>query len=47
MVFYPVVFLDAVHYKVREEGRIVTKASYVALGINAEGRKRHPGDLDW
>ena len=37
--FYPVVFLDAVHYKVREEGRIVTKASYVALGINAEGRK--------
>ena len=27
------------HYKVREEGRIVTKASYVALGINAEGRK--------
>lgn len=38
-VFYPVVFLDAVHYKVREEGRIVTKASYVALGINAEGRK--------
>ena len=25
--------------KVREEGRIVTKAAYVALGINAEGRK--------
>lgn len=37
--FYPVVFLDAIHYKVREEGRIVTKASYVALGINAEGHK--------
>lgn len=37
--FYPVVFLDAVHYKVREEGRIVTKAAYVALGINAEGHK--------
>lgn len=37
--FYPVVFLDAVHFKVREEGRIVTKAAYVALGINGEGRK--------
>lgn len=37
--FYPVVFLDAVHYKVREEGRIVTKAACVVLGINAEGRK--------
>ena len=24
--FYPVVFLDAVHFKVREEGRIITKA---------------------
>ena len=28
--FYPVVFLDAVHFKVREEGRIITKAAYVA-----------------
>lgn len=37
--FYPVVFLDAIHYKVREEGRIVTKASYIALGINVEGKK--------
>lgn len=30
---------DAVHFKVREEGRIVTKAAYVALGINSEGYK--------
>ena len=37
--FYPVVFLDAVHFKVREEGRIVTKAAYVALGISGEGFK--------
>ena len=36
---YPVVFLDAVHFKVREEGRIATKAAYVALGINSEGYK--------
>ena len=37
--FYPVVFLDAVHFKVREEGRIVTKAAYAALGINGDGYK--------
>lgn len=37
--FYPVVFLDAVHFKVREEGRIITKAAYIALGINGEGYK--------
>lgn len=37
--FYPVVFLDVVHFKVREDGRIVTKAAYVALGIDAEGCK--------
>ena len=37
--FYPVVFMDAVHFKVREEGHIITKAAYVALGINADGYK--------
>ncbi len=37
--FCPVVFLDAVHFKVREEGRIVTKAAYAAPGINGDGYK--------
>lgn len=37
--FYPVVFPDAVHFKVREEGRIVTKAAYVALGVDSGGYK--------
>lgn len=36
---YSFVFLDAIHYKVRDEGRIVNKAAYVALGIDLEGRK--------
>ena len=31
------------HFKVREEGRIVTKAAYVAPGINGEGYKDIPG----
>lgn len=37
--FYPVVFMDAIHFKVREEGHIITKAAYIALGINGEGYK--------
>lgn len=36
---YAVVFLDAIHYHVRSEGRIVKKAVYIAIGINLEGRK--------
>ena len=34
---YPVVFFDAIHYKVKEDGKIVSKAVYVALAINLEG----------
>lgn len=36
---YAVVFMDAIHYHVRCEGRIVKKAVYVAIGINLDGRK--------
>lgn len=36
---YPVVWLDAVHFKVREEGRIVSKAVYCVIGVNREGLK--------
>ena len=36
---YPIVFMDAIHYKVRSEGRIINKAAYVAIGINLEGIK--------
>lgn len=34
---YPVVFFDAIHYKVREDGKVVSKAVYVTLAINTEG----------
>ena len=34
---YPFVFLDAIHYKVREEGRVVNKAVYCVIGVNQEG----------
>ena len=36
---YPFIFMDAIHYKVKEDHRYVTKAAYVVLGITLEGRK--------
>ncbi len=36
---YAVVFMDAVHYHVRSEGRIVKQAVYIALGIDMNGHK--------
>lgn len=36
---YPVVFIDAIHYSVRDNGIIRKLAAYVVLGINQEGRK--------
>jgi len=34
---YSVVFLDAIHFHVRSEGRIIKKAVYIAIGIDMEG----------
>lgn len=36
---YPIVWLDAIHYKIREEGRYVSKAIYTLLGLNIQGKK--------
>ena len=36
---YPFVWLDAIHYKVRHEGRVITRALYTVLAVNLEGRK--------
>ncbi len=36
---YPFVFLDAIHYNVRENGVIVKKAVYITLGYNLNGLK--------
>ena len=36
---YPIVWLDAIHYKVREHGRYISKAVYTILGLNIEGKK--------
>lgn len=36
---YPIVFIDAVHFSVREDGIIRKLAAYIILGINDEGHK--------
>ena len=36
---YPVLFIDAIHYSVRDNGMIRKLAAYVILGITTEGRK--------
>ena len=36
---YPFVFMDCIHYKVREEGRILSRAAYVIMGVTIEGYK--------
>ncbi|WP_332699565.1 IS256 family transposase, partial [Halalkalibacter lacteus] len=36
---YPIVFLDAIHFKVCKDNRIINKAAYSVLGISMSGQK--------
>ncbi len=36
---YPFVWLDAIHYKVKEDGRYISKAFYTVLGVGIDGKK--------
>jgi len=36
---YPIVYLDCIVLKIREDKRVINKAIYLALGINVEGHK--------
>ncbi|WP_144029078.1 IS256 family transposase, partial [Paenibacillus rigui] len=36
---YAVVFLDAIHFKVKQDGAIVNKAAYMVIGIDLDGSK--------
>jgi putative transposase len=38
-VMYPIVYFDALRLKIRDEGTVKSKAVYLALGIDASGRK--------
>ena len=36
---YAIVWMDAIHFKIREDGRVITKAVYSVLGVNLKGEK--------
>lgn len=36
---YPIVYLDCIVVKIRQDNRIINKAIYLALGINLQGKK--------
>jgi len=36
---YALIYLDAIHYKVRDNGRVVTKAIYTVFGVDLEGER--------
>jgi putative transposase len=40
---YCIVWMDAIHYKVKEQGKVKSRAVYNILGINKEGNKDLPG----
>lgn len=35
---YPVIFLDAIHYKIRQDNKVIMKAAYTVLGVNSLGQ---------
>jgi len=39
MPIYPIVYIDALHYYVRENGKVHNKAVYVVMAISLEGKK--------
>ncbi|TDT62890.1 transposase-like protein [Fonticella tunisiensis] len=36
---YPIVYMDTIHYKVREEHQIVSKAAYICMALDMNGYK--------
>lgn len=36
---YPIVWLDAIHYKIKENGRYISKAIYTILALTLDGKK--------
>ena len=36
---YPIIWIDAIHYKIRQDGKVVSKAALIVLGIDLEGKQ--------
>lgn len=41
---YPILYLDALVVKVKENGRLINKAVYLVIGVNLQGLKEVPGN---
>ncbi|MBE4057021.1 hypothetical protein HJ056_18445 [Vibrio parahaemolyticus] len=41
---YPIVWLDAIYYKIKENGRFTSKAVYTILRLNLDGKKKSCSD---
>jgi transposase-like protein len=41
--FYSIIYLDAIHYKVREDGKVISKAFYTVYSVDAHGQR----DILW
>jgi putative transposase len=38
-VIYPIVYMDAIHFKVKQEHRIISKAAYICMALDKKGYK--------
>ncbi len=36
---YPIIYLDAIHLKIRRDGRVLTTAVYIVLGVDVDGQR--------
>lgn len=36
---YPIIWIDAIHYKIRQDGKVISKACMIVLGVNTEGQQ--------
>jgi len=36
---YPIIWMDAIHYRVREDGAVTNRAVYTIIGVNIHGQK--------
>ncbi len=36
---YPIIYLDCIVVKIRQDNKVINKAIYLALGVNMEGHK--------
>ena len=43
---YPILYLDCIHVKSRDNHTIINKAVYLAIGVNMEGKKRIVWNMD-